>query len=244
MAAATRLKPRFVFGKLPLTVIVLIILNVIPEVIFFGADRGFWGSPDLRSVAYRIGAFWQPILLGAEPLFPAQPVTMFGSYALLHGGPVHMIVNMIALASLGTVIVERVGQKRFVIIYAITALGGSVGFGLLSKSNAPMVGASGALFGLLGVWVCWDYLDRRYYGDPLWVTLRAVAFLFLYNLVFWVLLSGNLAWETHFGGFVVGWLLAIYWGRSVLEQSRRRRFGTEQGMADGIATEQPPTRGA
>ena len=91
-----------------------------------------------------------------------------------------------------------------------------------------MVGASGALFGLLGIWLCWDYLDRRRYGDPLWVTGRALLFLVLYNLVFWVLLSGNLAWETHLGGFVTGWILAVFWSNNILAQSRRRRFGSER----------------
>lgn len=215
--------PRFVYKGFPLTVIVLVAINVIVELVLFGADQGWWGPPQLRVMAYSAGAFWKPLLLGAQPAYPGQPVTMFATYALLHGGLLHMAVNMIALISLGRFIVERIGQKLFVVVYAISALGGAIGFGLFSTSNAPMVGASGALFGLLGVWVCWDYLDRRHYGDPLWVTLRAVVFLVAYNLVFWVLLSGNLAWETHLGGFVIGWLLAVYWGRSVLDPSRRRR---------------------
>lgn len=214
---------RFVFRGIPLTVAILIVANAIPEIILFGADHGWWGTPNLRMIAYQYGAFWRQLLDGQAPLFSGQQVSMFATYAFLHGGPVHMIVNMIALASFGTAIVNRIGQKRFLVAYAISALGGAIGFGLLSSSDAPMVGASGALFGLLGAWVCWDYLDRRYYGDSLWVTLRAVSFLVVYNLVFWLLLSGNLAWETHFGGFVAGWLVAVHWGRSVLDQSRRRR---------------------
>jgi len=208
---------------LPLTVAAIAAVCVPIELVLLSADLGLWADPTLRSRAYVTGAFWKSLLLGAEPRFAAQPVTMFGTYAFLHGGPVHLVVNMIALASFGTAIVNRIGQKRFLVVYGISVLGGAVGFGLFSESPAPMVGASGALFGLLGVWVCWDYLDRRYHGDPLWVTLRAIVFLVLYNLVFWLLLHGQLAWETHFGGFVAGWLLAIYWGRSVLDQSRRRR---------------------
>jgi membrane associated rhomboid family serine protease len=209
----------------PLTVCLLMLANILPEIVLFGADQGWWASQSLRTTAYRLGAFWRPLLLEATPIYPGQPVFMFGTYAFLHGGAIHMIVNMIALASFGTAIVNRIGQKRFLVAYAVSALGGAVGFGLMSASNAPMVGASCALFGLLGVWVCWDYLDRRHFGDPLWVTLRAVVFLIVYNLVFWLILAGNLAWETHFGGFVAGWLMAVYWGRGVLDQSRQRRFG-------------------
>ena len=196
---------------------------VLIELALLAADVGLLAEPTLRNSAYALGAFWRFLLEGAQPIFAGQPVTMFGTYAFLHGGPVHMVVNMIALISFGTAIVNRVGQKRFLVVYTISSLGGAAAFGLFSSSNAPMVGASGALFGLLGVWVCWDYLDRRHHGDPLWVTLRAIVFLVAYNLVFWLLLQGQLAWETHFGGFVAGWLLAVFWGRSVLDQSRRRR---------------------
>lgn len=218
---------------IPQSVIWIVVACVLVELALLAADLGFWAQPGLRSVAYAFGAFWIALLEQGQPLFPGQPVTMFATYAFLHGGPVHMVVNMIALISFGTAIVNRIGQRRFLVVYAISSLGGSVGFGLFSSSTAPMVGASGALFGLLGTWVCWDYLDRRHHGDPLWVTLRAVVFLVAYNLVFWLLLHGQLAWETHFGGFVAGWLLAIFWGRSVLDQSRRRR---------GLAPRSPATR--
>ncbi len=220
---------------LPQSVLWIAGLCILIELTLLGADVGLWANPGLRRSTYAFGAFWKALLEGAQPIFAGQPVTMFGTYAFLHGGPVHTIVNMIALVSFGTAIVNRIGQKRFLVVYAISSLGGAAGFGLFSSSTAPMVGASGALFGLLGTWVCWDYLDRRHHGDPLWVTLRAIAFLVAYNLVFWLLLQGQLAWETHFGGFVAGWLLAIFWGRSVLDQSRRRR---------GLAQQSRTTRGA
>lgn len=219
--------PRYIIFGLPQSVLLIAGVCVVIEAALLAADFGLWAQPGLRNAAYALGAFWKPLLQGAQPIFPGQPVTMFGTYAFLHGGILHMVVNMVALVSFGTAIINRIGQIRFLVVYAISALGGAAGFGLFSGSGAPMVGASGALFGLLGTWVCWDYLDRRYHGDPLWVTLRAVLFLVAYNLVFWLLLHGQLAWETHFGGFVAGWLLAVYWGRSVLDQSRRRR-----GLAD------------
>lgn len=219
------------YRGLPYSVLWIAFVCVLVEVALLAADVGLWAQPGLRSGAYALGAFWKPLLEGAQPIFTGQPVTMFATYAFLHGGAIHMVVNMIALVSFGTAIVNRIGQKRFLIVYAISSLGGAAGFGLFSSSNAPMVGASGALFGLLGVWVCWDYLDRRHHGDPLWVTLRAILFLVAYNLVFWLLLHRQLAWETHFGGFVAGWLLAVYWGRSILDQSRRRR-----GLANRLQT--------
>ncbi len=230
---------RFLYFGMPLTVILLVAVNVVVEGALLGADLGWWGDRRWRTVAYGVGAFWAPLLHGAQPVYPGQPTAMFVTYAFLHGGWLHLAVNMAALISFGTEIVRRIGQKRFILAYCVSALGGSVAFALLSSAPMPMVGASGALFGLLGIWVCWDYLDRRYYGDPLWVTLRALGFLVLYNLVFWLLLSGNLAWETHLGGFVAGWALAAYWGRSVLPQSRRRRYGGDGSPPRAVPRRRP-----
>lgn len=217
---------RFTYFGIPGTLLLITLSILGVEACLFAADAGYIGSPTWRAWAYQHGAFWAVLLKGAEPVFPGQPATMFATYAFLHGGLLHVVVNSIALLSFGTAIIQRIGQKRFLIAYFVTAVGGGACFGLFSSNPAPMVGASGALFGLLGIWVCWDYLDRRYYGDPLWVTARAIVFLIVYNLVFFVLLSGNLAWETHLGGFVTGWLLAVHWGRSILDQSRRRRNDT------------------
>lgn len=215
---------RYMISGIPLSVLGLVAINTAIEMVLWASDAGAI-APNLRNMAYRYGAFWLSMLHGAVPMYRGQPEAMFVTHAFLHGGPVHLIVNMLALFSFGTVIVQRIGQKRFLLAYLVCAIGGGIGFALFSDNRLPMVGASGALFGLLGIWICWDYLDRLHYGDPLWVTARAVVFLILYNLVFWLLLSGNLAWETHLGGFVAGWLLAIWWGREVLPESRRRRFG-------------------
>lgn len=232
--------PRFLILGLPASVLSILAINTGIELVLFGADMRFWGGAAWRNWAYGHGAFWAPLLRGAEPLYPGQTALMFVSYAFLHGGWLHLTVNMIALASFGTEIVWRIGQKRFLIAYLISTLGGAAGFGLLSSAAIPMVGASGALFGLLGIWVCWDYLDRRFYGDPVWVTARALLFLLLYNVVFFLLLQGNLAWETHLGGFVAGWFLAAFWGRRVLAQSRRRRYGrTGQSTARGNPGREP-----
>lgn len=217
------MRKRYTLAGLPWSLMALAAFTIAVELLLVATDAGMLGTPGWRVWAYNHFAFWAPLLEGGQPLFSVQPATMFVSYAFLHGGPLHLAVNMIALISFGLKIVERVGQRRFLVAYLVTAIGGAACFGLLSDAAVPMVGASGALFGLLGIWVCWDYLDRRHYGDPLWVTLRALGFLVVYNLVFFILLAGNLAWETHLGGFIAGWLLAVHWGRNILAQSRRRR---------------------
>ena len=126
-------------------------------------------GPISASGARRAGAGWPIRMAGSgaglldswRPNYPGQPAAMFASYGFLHGGAFHLLVNMITLVSLGPPVIERVGQWRFAVIYAASLLGGAVGFALLSSAVQPMVGASGALFGLAGVLTGWEYTARR-----------------------------------------------------------------------------------
>ena len=86
---------------------------------------------------------------------------MFISYSFLHAGLGHLIGNMLALAFLGQRAVERVGRGGFALLYVASMLGGGLAFGLLAHTAAPMIGASGAVFGLAGGWVVWHWQDLR-----------------------------------------------------------------------------------
>lgn len=194
-------------------VLVLILLVCFTtEVILQGADHGLWGSPRWRGLAYQNGGFWKGLLDNWRPNYAVQPVAMFASYGFLHGGVVHLLVNMITLVSLGRLVIERVGQLRFALIYTLSLLGGAAGFALLSTAVQPMVGASGALFGLAGVLTGWEYTARRLAREGIWPVLRVVGLLTLLNVVMYWAMDGNLAWETHLGGFLTGWA-AGWWVR-------------------------------
>lgn len=197
----------------PWVVILLIILCCIPELTLLGADWGFWGSARWRPLAYQNGAFWNGLLIGWRPNFAAQPYTMFGTYAFLHGGFIHLAVNMLTLYSLGLAIVQRAGQLQLVIIYVTAILGGAVGFALLGTIVAPMVGASGALFGLAGAWVIWGVWEvmriRPGLKSLAYAILWPTTFLILLNVIMYWATDGKLAWQTHLGGFVAGAAVAI-----------------------------------
>lgn len=203
----------------------LILITSAVELCLTAADLEWIGSPYWRGTAYSYGAFYAQLLSSWTGNFSAQPITMFVTYAFLHGGLLHLVVNMMALASFGPIIANQVGSLRFIFAYFFCSIGGVALYGILSTSDAPVVGASGALFGLLGVWICWGYLDRRHYGEGLREIYRAVFFLILYNVAFFVLLSGRLAWETHLGGFVVGWLIALFWGRQTYQRRQKGGLG-------------------
>ncbi len=172
------------------------------------ADAGLIPVPRLRQTVYEYGGFWPGLLRDWRPNFPGQAAAMFLTHAVLHAGALHLAVNMVTLVSLGREVVRRAGQGRFLAVYALSVLGGGVGFGLLAPTLRPMVGASGALFGLAGALAAWEWTARRDEGLPQGPVVRFVLFLAGLNLVLWWAMRGQLAWETHLGGFVAGALAA------------------------------------
>lgn len=183
------------------------------EIVLQAADHGLVGSARWRPLAYQYGAFWAGLLHNWQPNFAVQPTTMFLSYSLLHGGLGHLLGNLAALLALGPLVADRVGQREFLALWVFSALGGAAVFGLLTSSPQPMVGASGALFGLAGAWKAWDWQDARKIRAPLWPILLWLVGLALLNVALWVLEDGLLAWETHLGGFIAGWIWAMARGR-------------------------------
>ncbi|WP_320178775.1 rhomboid family intramembrane serine protease [Roseovarius pacificus] len=202
-------------GLLPLVLVLLILPCAAIELILQAADWGLVGTAHWRALAYQFGAFWPDLLAGRHPNYEAQPVLMFLSYAFLHGGLVHLVVNMITLVSLGNAVIYRVGQWRFMAICAASAILGGVVFALLASSGfRPMVGASGSLFGLAGALIVWNVVltVRQRSG----ILLTAVNFawpvgiLIVLNVVMYVGTDGAVAWETHLGGFLAGAVMAVF----------------------------------
>lgn len=197
--------------SLPWSVWMLALFCAVPELALLGADWGLWGSARWRPLAYTEGAFWAGLLHGWTPNFALQPVSMFFSYAWLHAGPGHLAGNLAAIFWLGPQVVARRGNGGMLLFWLVAILGGGAAFGLLTTSPAPMVGASGALFGLAAEATVAEVrrLDR-WRGRILRGLGLGLALIAL-NLAVWVLQGGQLAWETHLGGFLAGLVLAVLW---------------------------------
>ncbi|MBI6628288.1 rhomboid family intramembrane serine protease [Pontibaca salina] len=176
------------------------------ELVLSLSASGFFGTPNLRWLAFTFGAFWQPILTGTmPPVLPGQSVLMFITYAFLHGGFLHLAMNSVILLSLGKFAATHVGAAKTLLVLFLSAVGGAACFALLSSSTAPMIGASGAVFGLIGLWQAADYQIRRRSKLPVQPIVTAILGLVAANVVFFVVLSGGLAWEAHLGGWIAGW---------------------------------------
>ncbi len=133
------------------------------------------------------------------------------THAFLHAGWLHLGLNMAAFLGLGHAIAQAVGAPRLVAVFVVCAVAGALTFGLLADIGGALVGASGAVFGFLGVITAWQEralarrgLSRR----PIWYRIAGLVAI---NAVLDVALGGLLAWEAHLGGFVAGWLLALAW---------------------------------
>ena len=206
----------------------IILLCILTEGVLLGADWGLWGNRGWRPLSYQYGAFWAGLLHGWQPNYRLQPALMFVSHAFLHAGPVHLIGNMLAIGGLVHLSMDRISARGFAALYLVAALGGAVAFGLLASSPAPMVGASGAIFGLAGAAAWWTWTDRRAQAmrgwQAVWPLLAITGCLILFNAITWALQNGNLAWEAHLGGFLAGL------GYAALRRQKQALCGPKQAL--------------
>lgn len=193
----------------PPVVWALLIMSAVPEALLSGADLGLWGDSDWRATAYQYGAFWSGLMHGWQPTYPGQPELMFATYGFLHGGLSHLALNMVTLVAFGSVLAPRFGTLSFLLLYALSQIGGGLAFGWLSSDGAPMVGASGAIFGLAGAFLALTAIQLSAWQRSLMPVLQSAAGLVLLNFVLWWAMDGGLAWQAHLGGAVAGTLYAL-----------------------------------
>jgi membrane associated rhomboid family serine protease len=171
--------------------------------------------------------------LGTElPGAPWALVTSFITYALLHADLVHLVVNSAWLLAMGTVVARRTGTVRFLGLSAVCGIAGALAFLVGNPGRmVPMIGASGAISGMMGavfrlMFAVRDargrillaehpeavprlsvgeiFSDRRALGAiTIWVAVNALLATGVMDLAE----PGVVAWEAHLGGFFAGLLL-------------------------------------
>ncbi|MGH3157582.1 MAG: rhomboid family intramembrane serine protease, partial [Streptosporangiaceae bacterium] len=113
---------------------------------------------------------------------------------------------------------KTLGQARFIAIYLASAIGGSIMYYYLAPPSVPALGASGAIFGLLGAWFV---VSKRLGLDSRWLVT-----IVLLNLVFDLALRSQIAWQAHVGGLLTGALLT-----AAFAYAPRERRALLQGAA-------------
>jgi membrane associated rhomboid family serine protease len=151
-----------------------------------------------------------------------------GTYAFLHAGLMHLAFNMYGLWMFGSELERFWGARRLAVCYAVsvlTAAAAQLAVSALLGSDAPTIGASGGLFGLL-VGFAMLFPQRRIMLLIPPIPMPAWVFVTLYGLVELTLgVTGSGAGVAHFahlGGLLGGWLVIRYWrGQSPFRWSRR-----------------------
>lgn len=135
------------------------------------------------------------------PLIKAGQYYRIITGAFLHGGILHLAFNCYALYVIGSQLESYLGKVRYLIIYLFSAVTASL-FSMIFNSN-PSIGASGAIFGLMGALVYFGYHYRVYLGN---VLKSQIIPLILFNLLIGALSTGidNFA---HIGGLIGGLLI-------------------------------------
>lgn len=139
------------------------------------------------------------------------------STSFLHGGVLHLLGNLYFLKIFGDNVEDRLGRLWFPVLYIGADLVGSTIYVLTAADpNIPVVGASGAISGLLGAYLVFFPEARISVAPQLLTLFRQLHIRAMFYLPFWLLLQflyaglggGGVAWWAHIGGFVGGFALA------------------------------------
>lgn len=160
------------------------------------------------------GSLFQPslavlVLLGAKAnsLIDAGQYWRLLTATFLHANLVHIFFNSFALYILGPDTERIYGTARFLVVYFLAGIGGSVASYLLSP--APSVGASGAIFGLIGALGIFYYLSRAALGEFGRAQLQSMAAIAVINLIIGFSSPGVIDNWGHLGGLIVGTLIGL-----------------------------------
>lgn len=122
--------------------------------------------------------------------------------AFLHVGIIHLLVNMYSLKIIGSQVENFIGKTKFIFVYIISALSGSLMSLIFLKPNVVACGASGALFGLMGCLLYFGYHYRLYLSDAI---KNQIIPIIIINLFIGFSISG-IDNACHIGGLIGGYL--------------------------------------
>ena len=150
-------------------------------------------------------------LYGIELLKSTNEWYRLVTVALVHDNsstiPIHLAFNMLALHSLGTPIETFLGRSKFLIIFFVSLIGGSIASAMFLGYNGYSIGASGAVFGLFGAWAV---ISKRI-GAEVKSTLVIIGLNFVLGFTI-----GGVDWRAHLGGLIAGYAVT----RIMLSASR------------------------
>lgn len=171
------------------------------------------GSTSVSVIIWDLG--FRPIYLSIE--YSPQIYTLFTSM-FVHGGFAHIIGNMIIFFFMGMAFEQRIGAKKFLTIYLITGVCGALTHSLMNIGSAiTLIGASGAIFGIMGAFAFSYPRDEVVMPIPLGfimllrrikVIYAVILFAALETIIVVLDVPDNTAHFAHLGGLISGFILA------------------------------------
>ena len=191
-------------------------------------------------VADRFGANPDSLIAAGALFYPASPffhIWQYATYMFLHGGFLHLFLNMYSLFLFGSVVERALGSRRFLLFFLLSGLGaglfhtgvqflqaqqlaglgGAAGAAYSRLLVTPTVGASGAVYGILiGFAMLYPEARLTLLFPPVTLSAKWFALIFagieLLTGIF--MTSDGVAHFAHLGGMLVGWLLIVFWRRT------------------------------
>jgi membrane associated rhomboid family serine protease len=207
----------------PFITIGIIALNVIVFLLQLMADV------DGKRIVYAYGAIPHNIV-SFESTQPIHPLLTIFTSMFMHGGFFHIFGNMLYLWIFGNNIEDRLGHFRFVLFYLFCGIIAALSHTLsAASSGVPMIGASGAVSGVLGAYLLLFPMARVHTIIFLGFFIQSVQIPALIVIGFWAIIQavngllmqgmpshGGVAWLAHAGGFLAGLITIKLWqlGRS------------------------------
>ena len=160
-------------------------------------------------------------------------ITIFTSM-FMHGGFMHLIGNMLYMWIFADNIEDNLGKTKFIIFYLLSGIGAAMAQVLLdTHSQIPMVGASGAIGGVLGAYLINHPNARVLVLIPFGFFSQLIKIRALYVLGFWFVLQfinssmmssegGGVAYAAHIGGFVTGMILILFFNKKSIRKIKSR----------------------
>lgn len=201
------------------------------------AARSLRSNPQLPIVTYVIIALC--VLVYAAQFFLGNVITSwlvyFAPYSfaqpwrlltslVAHGSPLHLLSNMFSLFIIGRMLEPALGRLRYLALFLISGLGGLAAVALVVPGT-PVLGASGAIFGMLGALLV---LIRRFGGNATQI-LVVVGI----NLALGFFIAG-IAWQAHIGGFIAGAALTAVFVRTRSVTQRGIQVAASIGIAAAL----------
>ena len=165
-----------------------------------------------------------PMDLYVVPAF----ITIFTSM-FMHGGFMHLIGNMLYMWIFADNIEDNLGPKKFIIFYILSGVGAAMTQVFVdTQSQIPMVGASGAIGGVLGAYLINHPNAKVLVLIPFGFFSQLIKIRALYVLGFWFILQfissgGGVAYAAHIGGFVSGMILILFFNKKKIKKNKIKK---------------------